>query len=778
MSPADPYAPLRVWDALEVGPVRLEAERLVAPYTVRRGRTVESVDLTYRYEERVFDPDDPVDRNLAAMIAAQVALNYGLFADRIVLHGPYDAADRDLLQRMAENTAREITVKKFLQPNPFLTGKAAALAPVQRENYLHAELVFPDAVEKTGGAAWGGGRGACAVLSSGGKDSLLSYGLLAEAGVETHPIYINESGRHWFTALNAYRHFRDTVPDTARVWTDCDRVFSWMLRRLPFIRPDFAEVRADIYPVRLWTVAVFAFGALPLLRRRGVGRLLIGDEYDTTLRARHHGIPHYEGLYDQSRWFDMALSRYFHRKGWGVHQFSVLRHCSELLIQKVLCERYPELLRLQVSCHAAHKDAEDDRIEPCGRCEKCRRIVGMLSALGADPAVCGYDSADRDRQIASLRREGVHQEDAGADHMAHLLKARGLWPDDAPAPQPHPEVLDLRFDRDHAPLTTIPTDLRGPLLRLLLEHAGGAVFRTQRRWLQRDPFTHPDIGTPSRYEAAPASASPARPADPGAPQRRPWLLGELTWPEAERRFRETDLVILPVGAVEQHGPHLPLDVDAFDAEWLSHRVAEGCSDPKPLVLPLLPFGVSYHHDDFPGTISLRNETMSQLIYDIGLSVARCGATKLVIINGHGGNGPALAYAAQMINRDAHIFTCVESGETSDVDINALAETTNDVHAGEIETSTTLALRPHLVDMGQARPEVPRFSSRFLDFSGNRAVTWNAYTSRISDSGVMGDPTRADAAKGERMWDVMVRHLTEFVEELKSLSLDEIHQRRY
>ena len=69
-----------------------------------------------------------------------------------------------------------------------------------------------------------------AVLSSGGKDSLLTYGLLQEIGREVHPIFVNESGRHWFTALNAYRHFESKVPHTARVWTNCDRVFSSMLK--------------------------------------------------------------------------------------------------------------------------------------------------------------------------------------------------------------------------------------------------------------------------------------------------------------------------------------------------------------------------------------------------------------------------------------------------------------------------------------------------------------------------------------------------------------------
>ena len=210
-----------------------------------------------------------------------------------------------------------------------------------------------------------------------------------------------------------------------------------------------------------------------------------------------------------------------------------------------------------------------------------------------------------------------------------------------------------------------------------------------------------------------------------------------------------------------------MDTDAFDAERLAHEVAAACSDPKPLVLPLIPYGVSYHHEDFPGTISVRNETMSQLVYDVGMGAARCGATKLVIVNGHGGNCPALAYAAQMINRDAHIFTCVESGETSDVDIERMTETPNDVHAGEVETSTTLAVRPELVRMEKARSAVPGFSSRYLEFSNQRSVDWNAHTQRISPSGVLGDPTRATAEKGRLIWDVMIRNLLEMVEDLKS-----------
>ena len=103
---------------------------------------------------------------------------------------------------------------------------------------------------------------------------------------------------------------------------------------------------------------------------------------------------------------------------------------------------------------------------------------------------------------------------------------------------------------------------------------------------------------------------------------------------------------------------------------------------------------------------------------------------------------------------------------------------NDVHAGEIETSTTLAVRPELVRMDQARESVPRFSSRFLDFTSKRSVNWHVHTLKISATGVLGDPTKATREKGEAIWRIMIQRLTEFVEHLKDLSLDEIYQRRY
>jgi creatinine amidohydrolase/Fe(II)-dependent formamide hydrolase-like protein len=770
----DSISALQVIDSLEVGPVSVEADRLAMPYRVTCGTETEQIELRYRYDEPVFEPQETASRNLASLIGAQVALNYGMFCRQMVFRGAFQDTDRKFLLEMLANTAKEIYVKKLLQPNPFLREEFVPQTVEKRANYVQAKVEFEDEGEGLTAGRWQSSPDRFSILSSGGKDSLLSFGILRELGCETHPVFVNESGRHWFTAVNAFREFERSVANTSRVWTNCDRVFGWMLRQLPFIRSDFQRLRSDDYPIRLWTVAVFLFGALPILRKRQIGRLLIGDEYDTTIRASYLGVPHYDGLFDQSRFFDHALTRFYAAKGWGLTQHSILRPASEFLIQRTLAKRYPDLLQLQVSCHAAHE--KDGVMRPCGRCEKCRRIVGMLLANDIDPSLCGY-GAD---QIEWIKRElvdrGVHQERVAAEHMGALLFEKGLIAEPRlgrVSCRRQEEAVRLRFHPEKSPIAEIPLSIRSGNYKILLSHAEGSVKREGKRWTEFDLLSDPKMETPYHYDRPSRTARAQDVRSEVAATSFLW--GELSWPQAKKFLARVDIALLPVGAIEQHGPHLPLDTDAFDAEYLAKEVAKACSAPHPLVLPLIPFGVSYHHDDFPGTLSVGNDSLARFVYDVGMSAARNGIKKLVIINGHGGNSATLHFAAQMINRDARIFTCVDSGETSDVDIYKLAETRNDVHAGEIETSTTLAVRGHLVDMDKAKSLVPKFSSRYLDFTSKYSVGWYARTARISKTGVFGDPTRASVEKGRAIWEISIRNLVSLVEHLKDLSLDEIHQ---
>jgi hypothetical protein len=307
----------------------------------------------------------------------------------------------------------------------------------------------------------------------------------------------------------------------------------------------------------------------------------------------------------------------------------------------------------------------------------------MLSALGVDPAYCGYRASQVESALAGFVKQGVSQEAVGARQLGFMLLQKGLI--DVPQKlkkmfKEQPQVLNLRYDPKVSPMNSIPVDLRVPLLRIFMQYADGVMHRTGKTWTPFDPLHDSNLSQPFAFELEINGQNSLPDEADHLLDRQRHLWGELTWPEARERFRQVDIALLPVGSVEQHGPHLPLDTDAFDATYLALRVAEACSEPKPLVLPGLSYGVSYHHEDFTGTVSISNDTLAKLVYDIGISVSRNGIMKLVIINGHGGNSPALNYAAQMINRDAHIFVCVDSGETSDVDIYSLVETPNDVHA--------------------------------------------------------------------------------------------------
>ncbi|GJM32441.1 MAG: hypothetical protein DHS20C18_14420 [Saprospiraceae bacterium] len=766
---------LQVIQQLKVGPVELEPKRVKAPYvvTLENGETHQN-ELIYSYHEKVFDPADVNSINLASMMAVQVAINYGLFCKEIVLDGLFDDADKRFILDNIENTSREIYVNKFLMPNPFLLPPFDQLEAEKQSAYTGAEILFVNT--RFPGMPYGWthsqtDRDQYVILSSGGKDSLLSYGLMKELGKGVHPVYINEAGRHWFTAINSFRYFEEHEPNTQRVWCNSDRIFNWMLRLMPFIRKDFANVRADIYPIRLWTVAVFLFGVLPIAHKRGVGNILIGDEYDTTVKANFKGITHYSALYDQSKYFDNALTRYYIKKGWAMHQYSILRSLSELLILKILVKRYPELQQQQVSCHAAHE--KDGKIYPCGHCEKCRRIVGMLKALNEDPTRCGYSPEQVVEGLKALEEKNVKQLGMDAAHLFHLLLEQGHIANTLHTKKlakEHPIIMKLRFDNERSMLVDMPFNIREELLGIYLEYAEGAVQLQDRKWQDIDILNSAQLHQSYPFEMKRVTSK--------AKVMNEFRWEKLTWPEIEERLREVDTAILPCGAIEQHGPHLPVDIDYYDAVYLADKIAEACSDPKPFVLPPIPFGVSYHHDDFRGTISVTNDALSKFVYDIGMSLAHNGIKKLILLNGHGDNAPTLSYAAQMINRDAEIFVCVETGETSDLDLYELIESKNDIHAGEIETSTTLALRPEMVQMDKAANATLRFGSDYLDFSSERGVAWYVRTKKISESGVMGDPTKATAEKGRKMWEIMIAHMVKFIEEIKRSKLEDLYQRRY
>jgi len=477
----------KVLKKLTVKDISIESRKVKATYCVDKfSGDEDSFDLIYSYEHAYFDRNNPEDVNLASMMLAQVALNYGLFFEIIEFDGLFDKTDQRFLIDMMENTSREILVNKLLVKNEFLKAPFDTLKAGKKDHYTQSKLVFSNTQFqslKITVDSQPTDQNKYAILSSGGKDSLLTYGIIKEIGVP-FPVYINEAGRHWFTAVNSYRHYKEIEPNTEKPWCNSDRVFNWMLKQMPFIKENYASIRADIYPIRLWTVAVFLFGVLPVVRKKGIGNILIGDEYDTTVKGNLNGISHYHSLYDQSRYFDNAMTRYFGRKNWRINQFSILRSMSELLIMKTLIKRYPELQKQQISCHAAHE--MNGRMYPCGKCEKCRRIIGMIMAIGENPKYCGYSDEQIKQGLEALGKKSVKQFSHDASHLYYLLLEKNLIERNEftlNVAREHGEILKLRFDQERSKLEDMPPYIRKPLFGILEEHADGAVKRINNKWV-------------------------------------------------------------------------------------------------------------------------------------------------------------------------------------------------------------------------------------------------------------------------------------------------------
>jgi len=208
-------------------------------------------------------------------------------------------------------------------------------------------------------------------------------------------------------------------------------------------------------------------------------------------------------------------------------------------------------------------------------------------------------------------------------------------------------------------------------------------------------------------------------------------------------IKELDFIIQPTGSFEQHGKHLPLLTDSIRAEEISRRLAEKASEKgvKVGLLPTLVYGVSEHHMNFPGTISIRPEVYISFIEDIGASLARHGARRLAIVNFHGGNNASLQVASSIIRarHGLRVYIIHWTRYAREYILEYLKPSESWGHACEHETSMIMALAPQLVRRDRiARPVMskrPEFDV-FL------------YFNEISDTGGTGDPTRADPEKAE------------------------------
>jgi len=478
---------LKCFDRIVVGGVKVGARGFSAVYTLEFDGVKKSYPLMQRYEE---DVKVKGLEEVARLTSIVPAANYALFADEIRFEFPLHELDLRFFGDVADATARDIFVNRIVNrtglireeyvPNP----DEVKLEDAKPKAHVSVPETFTGtSIEHEGDLA------SSIVMSSGGQDSLLSYGLLAELGLRVYPCFLNEAGRHWLVAINAYRWFARNVPETKRVWSNVDRLFTFIERNMRIVVPDFQRRSKEIYPVRLFWFEHYAFSFLPIAMKYRVGNIVFGNEFDdfTGYQLEFKGIRHYCAVYDQSQEFEKYMAKWFAERGLQLKQWSPIRSITKLVVTRVLSRRYPHLFRFAMSCHSPVY--RDGRLVPCGKCSKCTGVILFLLANGVDPAIIGYDRrsyADLPKRILEHRyRIG----EAELEHSAYL--ANSVWGLKLPLANSHPRIEMMLFDELSSHPDAIPyCELRERIFEILEKYTIGYARFDGREWV---PTTREEV---------------------------------------------------------------------------------------------------------------------------------------------------------------------------------------------------------------------------------------------------------------------------------------------
>lgn len=258
------------------------------------------------------------------------------------------------------------------------------------------------------------------------------------------------------------------------------------------------------------------------------------------------------------------------------------------------------------------------------------------------------------------------------------------------------------------------------------------------------------------------------------------------WDHTTRDFAEIDMAqvvaVLPVAAVEQHGPHLPVRVDSAINAGIMERVATRLPEDLPvMILPMQAVGKSVEHTAYPGTLTLSYETLARVWFEIAESVWRTGCRRIVFANSHGGQPQVMEIVCRELRVRLGMFavSASASARASLSDLFDPAEMLHGIHGGEYETSAILALHPDLVDMEHADDFVP--VSVEMEKAGailmpEGAIGYGWQTQDIHPSGACGNAAAADAERGETAMERSADAFVALLREVAAFPLDRITSR--
>ena len=248
----------------------------------------------------------------------------------------------------------------------------------------------------------------------------------------------------------------------------------------------------------------------------------------------------------------------------------------------------------------------------------------------------------------------------------------------------------------------------------------------------------------------------------------------LTWPELDEAIAQAKVIVLPVGSTEQHGHHLPQDVDTKLASAVAYEAARRSPD-QVLVLPPVSYGYTHHVMDFPGTINIEPSTFVRFLLDITRSVAYHGFKKIIIINGHGSNHPLVEQAGRQTNLQTDALCLTLSwwnliGDYWNEEVRTSVIPGGCAHACELETSMYLHVDGDSVRVDRTAGNIPDYMKlpggdkwQYVDLTaGTGPATIVDWTSGYTETGAFGEPEKATAEKGRQVFERAVSELNELI----------------
>ena len=239
----------------------------------------------------------------------------------------------------------------------------------------------------------------------------------------------------------------------------------------------------------------------------------------------------------------------------------------------------------------------------------------------------------------------------------------------------------------------------------------------------------------------------------------------LTATEFKQAAAETNTCIVPLGVMEKHAEHLPLGTDYF----IAHTIATMAAEREPtIVYPSVFFGQIFEARCFPGTVNISPKLLLDLLFEILDDIARNGLTKIIIVNGHGGNHHLLRFIAQSLLYEQKPYDLYiplkHLSDEGEAEWNQMKETDYDGHAGELETALMLGIRPDLVQMDKANHISGKPLGRFAPMSDTyNGIWWYAdYPEHYA-----GDGSTASVEKGKRLLELSVDYLAQYIARVKA-----------